>query len=217
MSASTCCSNAVFNVFASTYLLDFFLSDCNSEQDAARVLGHTQTSWDNDSGRERQPASEDKDWSQLTDRERAAALRLGFNRGMWDGLATGPQPATADMAWSELRDRERAAAAALGYSQRTWDNESGFERQPSTENKSWDELTGNEQTAAGVLGYNRRSWDGPQPDSVYKSWSELTSCGEYSPILTPLTLTPILILTLTRIFHPPILLVTIIVFIVATV
>ena len=143
--------------------LMFILPDCNSEQDAARVLGHTQTSWDNDSGRERQPASEDKDWFQLTDRERAAALRLGFNRGMWDGLATGPQPATADMAWSELRDRERAAAAALGYSQRTWDNESGFERQPSTENKSWDELTSNEQTAAGVLGYNRRSWDGPQP------------------------------------------------------
>ena len=122
------------------------------------------------------------------------------------------------MAWSELRDRERAAAA-LGYSQRTWDNESGSERQPSTENKSWDELTGNEQTAAGVLGYNRRSWDGPQPDSVYKSWSELTSCGEHSPILTLLTPTPtpILTLALTRVFHPPILLARIIVFIVVTV
>ena len=158
------------------------MSECNSEQDAARVLGHTQISWDNDSGRERQPASEDRDWSQLTDRQMAAALVLGYNQGMWDGLITAPQPDTANMGWSELMQMERAAAAALGYNQRSWDNESGSERQPSIENKDWGDLTGDEQRAATILGYDYRSWDGPQPDSVYKSWSDLTSCGKLSPI-----------------------------------
>ena len=114
---------------------------------------------------------------QLTNRERAAAIVLGYDRRMWDDLDTGPTPNSENKAWFELSQLERAAAMRLGYNQRNWDNESGFERQPSIENKSWDDLTGDEQYAAFVLGYNRGIWDGPQPDSVYKSWSELTTCG----------------------------------------
>ena len=146
------------------------------------MLGHTQTSWDNYSGNERQPASEDKDWSELTDSEKAAALVLGYDQGMWDGLEKAPQPPTADMAWSELMDRERAAAATLGYNQITWDNESGSEQQPPVEDKDWADLTVEELKAATILGYDYKSWDGPHPATFYKFWPDLTSCGKHSPI-----------------------------------
>ena len=85
-----------------THLLALFTLGCNSEQDAARALGYTQRSWDNVSGRERQPASENKAWFQLTPRERQAATILGYNQRLWDQSETAPQPASGDKAWSEL-------------------------------------------------------------------------------------------------------------------
>ena len=161
-----------------TQLLVVCMPDCDSEQDAARALGFTQRSWDNESGRERQPASEDKAWLQLTQRERRAATRLGYNQRLWDWLEPAQQPASAGKGWSELSNLERRGAMGLGYNQRNWDNESGSERQPSTGDLDWDYLTSNQQNAARELGYSRRSWDGPRPDSVYRAWSELSSCGE---------------------------------------
>ena len=73
--------------------------DCFSEQWAVTVLGYTQASWDNKSGREQQPSSSEKYWVQLTARERAAASALGYTEWKWDG---GDEPASADKDWTEL-------------------------------------------------------------------------------------------------------------------
>ena len=58
--------------------------ECNTEQEAAKILGYTQVSWDNLSGREQQPSCMEKDWDELADMEREAATALGYTRKMWD-------------------------------------------------------------------------------------------------------------------------------------
>ena len=76
---------------------------CNSEQKAAQVLGYTQVAWDNASGKERQPASADKYWANLTDSEKAAAVVLGYNGTIWDDESgSEPQPVSAIKYWDEL-------------------------------------------------------------------------------------------------------------------
>ena len=63
-------------------------------------MGFTQASWDNESGNEEQPSSADKGWDELTEREKAAAVVLGYTSDMWD---TGtPQPASTEKGWAEL-------------------------------------------------------------------------------------------------------------------
>ena len=66
------------------YAVNLFRSGCNSEQVAAGILGYTQVSWDNESGKEQQPSSAKKRWTQLTFQERAAAAVLGYTGSMWD-------------------------------------------------------------------------------------------------------------------------------------
>ena len=76
---------------------------CNSEQKAAQVLGYTQVAGDNASGKERQPASADKYWANLTDSEKAAAVVLGYNGTIWDDESgSEPQPVSAIKYWDEL-------------------------------------------------------------------------------------------------------------------
>ena len=81
---------------------------CNSEQDAAAVLGYTQVIWDNESGKEKQPASAKKYWAQLTDAEKAAAVVLGYTGGTWDGK--GGKPESANKYWAELTSCGRSRA-----------------------------------------------------------------------------------------------------------
>ena len=79
------------------------MSDCNSEQNAARVLGYNQVMWDNLSGNETQPASFDKYWAELTGKERAAAVVLGYEATVWDNESgSEPQPASANKHWAKL-------------------------------------------------------------------------------------------------------------------
>ena len=79
------------------------LSGCDSEQAAAKMLGFTKTSWDDVSGKEKQPSSEDKAWYQLTHSERMAAVRLGYREKSWDN-ESGKQkkPYSDSKHWSEL-------------------------------------------------------------------------------------------------------------------
>ena len=60
------------------------IAACNSEQEAIRVLGYTQASWDNLSRKEQQPWSSIKHWSSLTADEKAAARVFGFTNVTWD-------------------------------------------------------------------------------------------------------------------------------------
>ena len=150
------------------------LSGCKKEQAAARVLGYTQASWDNDSGLEKQPASNNKYWDQLTRDERAAAAVLGYNDPAWNEL-----PAAMRKTWSQLLDHERAAARVLGYAASSWEKYPGQRRKPISMARGWAQLTLHEQAAATLLGYTEEAWDGttPQPTAAQKTWSELTSCG----------------------------------------
>ena len=59
-------------------------SGCTNERAAAAGLGYTPFSWDNFSGKEPQPPSADKSWSELTNNEKAAARVLGYTGKIWD-------------------------------------------------------------------------------------------------------------------------------------
>ena len=77
--------------------------DCNSEQKAAVVLGYTEVSWDNLSGKEPQPTSFETYWAALTEQEKEAAVVLGYNSNIWDNESgSEPQPASANKHWSKL-------------------------------------------------------------------------------------------------------------------
>ena len=54
-----------------------------SEQQAAVLLGYTQVSWDNASGKEAQPASASTKWTDLTTQERLVATVLGYTEQTW--------------------------------------------------------------------------------------------------------------------------------------
>ena len=76
-----------------------------SEQLAAQVLGYTQASWDNLSGKEQQPWSSIQFWASLTKHEKSAAALLGYTQTNWDNeLGTQPRPASAFKSWSEMTE-----------------------------------------------------------------------------------------------------------------
>ena len=80
-------------------------SACNSEQAGAVVLGYTQASWDNLSGKERQPWSADKHWFELSDGEHAAAALFGYTEKTWESMSDGKHVVSSDQAdkeWSQL-------------------------------------------------------------------------------------------------------------------
>ena len=59
-------------------------SGCIEEREAAEALGYTQYVWDSVSAVEDQPDSYHKYWTELTDREKAAAVVLGYSENTWD-------------------------------------------------------------------------------------------------------------------------------------
>jgi len=58
-----------------------------SRHQAAALLGYNQVSWDNESGKQTQPASASKQWSQLTATERSAATALGYPEQKWSKIS----------------------------------------------------------------------------------------------------------------------------------
>ena len=141
-------------------------------------MGYTQVSWDNESGKEPQPASSSKSWADLTAVEKRAAVALGYSQLLWDY----PWPAAADKQFAELTAAQQTAAGELGYDATSWDNESGNEQQPAAGSKGWAELSVEEKAAATVLGYTELTWDNDppaSPASASKGFANLqTTCGE---------------------------------------
>ena len=68
-----------------------------SQQQAAVLLGYTQVSWDNASGREVQPGSASKQWTDLTTVEKSAATVLDYTEQTWSTFS-----ATKKAPWSDL-------------------------------------------------------------------------------------------------------------------
>lgn len=52
-----------------------------AEQELWGVLGWDEAAWEGDA---KNPASEDKYWKQLSEEERAACEKLGYNKRLWD-------------------------------------------------------------------------------------------------------------------------------------
>ena len=78
-------------------------SGCQSELNAARMLGYTQVTWDDYTGEERQPASLKKFWHMLTAGEKAGANALGYTQKVWDDRSSKEmRPASHTMNWAEL-------------------------------------------------------------------------------------------------------------------
>ena len=68
---------------------------------AAEVLGYTQVTWDDVTGRELQPPSSNTSWYDLTHKERLAAMVFGHTATSWDNEKE-PQPADWDLYWAEM-------------------------------------------------------------------------------------------------------------------
>ena len=67
------------------------------------MLGYTQVSWDNLSGKEQQPLSYLKFWTSLSANEKAAAVMSGYTQVSWDNdSGLEPQPAWDTKRWAEL-------------------------------------------------------------------------------------------------------------------
>ena len=80
------------------------------------------------------PASDDKDWEELTSAEQEAATTLGFNASSWDGDEDGPydnydfnelpsaqQEAVRTLATADARDDAGRGSASLGWTPGSWD------------------------------------------------------------------------------------------------
>ena len=67
------------------------------------MLGFTQISWDNISGKEKQPSPMAKSWTKLKHDERYAAVALGFTGDSWDNFSgKEKQPDAMAKKWAEL-------------------------------------------------------------------------------------------------------------------
>ena len=66
------------------------------------MLGYTQVSWDNKSGKEKQPSSSKRHWGDLTHSESVAAVALGYTGARWDKGGKKDESASAEKYWAEL-------------------------------------------------------------------------------------------------------------------
>ena len=64
------------------------------------------------------PASDDKDWEELTSAEQEAATTLGFNASSWDGDQKGPYD---NSDFNELPSAQQEAVRTLGWTPGSWD------------------------------------------------------------------------------------------------
>ena len=62
----------------------------------------------------------DKEWTDLSVEEQAAAGTLGYNREGWEA---GDEPIVCTILWTQLAAAVRSAAVILGYAQSSWDYE----------------------------------------------------------------------------------------------
>ena len=163
-------------VFFSKYndLIEFTLG-CEDEREAALILGFNAESWS--SSQVQQPASTKKTWVEMTDEEKAALVVLGYSVNSWDNR----EPHSSYKLWGDLTDDEKIAAEMLGYRAAKWNKRAGDHVR-----KDWPEMTNDEQVALEILGFTQTLWDEGtfmRPISYFKSWDQLTVCGE-SPSCT---------------------------------
>merc|ERR1712134_198906 len=101
---------------------------------AAALLGFTQASWDNMSGKHKQPESSTKTWAQLTTSEKAAYTVLGYTETNWSKISQSKTKWESFVVstGTTIALTRTQAAALLGFIQASWDNMSGKHKQPES-------------------------------------------------------------------------------------
>ena len=115
------------------------------------VLGWDTASWQ---GEAQYPVSEFKTWRDLTEREQAAAVLLGYSEELWDA---DPEGFWAEFDWEKFPVEIQALWEVLGWNEASWQGEAD---EPASEAKPWNELTEEERAVAEKLGYDEDAWDG---------------------------------------------------------
>jgi len=130
---------------------------------------------------------EQKKWSDLTDKERAAAKTICHTRGSWDehillwyidkcGSFTRSCNPERYVEWSELSEDMIRNAKALGYNEVLWDNPTVQATDTSVESYKWTGL-GDKQRYAENLGFHRLSWDCYMNHYDDYTWNQLKFYG----------------------------------------
>lgn len=111
-------------------------------------------------------------WSKLSEKEKAAAVALGWKKEDWncDGEDCA-RPPVWESGWEDLSDDEKKSMAVLGWNKLSWDY-------PQTVDADWDDLSKEEQSAAEVLGWDSKTWDCRDddcdaPETEDRRWGEL--------------------------------------------
>ena len=148
-----------------------------TRQQAALLLGYTQASWDNLSGKHKQPESSTKKWAQLTTSEKAAYTVLGYTETNWSKISesktkwesfvvsTGGRKETARSVTPQMHDHAHSIYHDAPTRLRL------VARAGTT-------IVLSRTQAAKVLGYTQASWDDlnqTQPKSSTKKWAQLTT------------------------------------------
>lgn len=107
-------------------------------QTAAKAMGYTASTWDEDED----IAYDSKSFAELTVQEKHAAMFLGLN----------PIEERLDIWWDEVDSDTQKYAIALGWDKSKWDDEWEIQDLPC-EHLYWKELTEEQKTAARYFGY----------------------------------------------------------------
>ena len=159
------------------------------------TLGWTRSSW---MGLANPPSAADKDWVDLTPKEKEAAVALGYTSPQkWDNDPDDPfehvagsplfrkssmtsasaalVQAMKDLSWDEMTEAQRRHWTILGWNRDTWNN-AGHCTPPASADKFFADLNERERAAALGLGYTADSWDddpGPDDSSQYPLYIRL--------------------------------------------
>lgn len=124
-------------------------------QEAYKVIGWTQQSWDPGSP---WPDAYDLYWNKLDNAQKEAMSFIGHTQESWDRRLvcdSTPQQCWYAYSWDNLPQPIQDAYAVLGYNKNKWNNGNNS----SIYLTPWFELTIEHQEAATSLGYTQEIWD----------------------------------------------------------
>lgn len=162
------------------------------------TLGWTKGSWDDG---DRKPASAFQDWADLTEKEKTAAIKLGYTQPIWDedeativsqveegaynfaqrlfGVTREPKSPEAKTLPQEVKQiaetsptpEASSSSAVVPADQKPYQ---------ICKSQSWMEMNIAHTQAWEELGWTKEMWDGGErkPDSADKEWSELSAAEQ---------------------------------------
>ena len=106
----------------------------------------------------------DKEWADLDDDEKAAALVLGYEEARWPAI----KREWGD--WDDLEEAEQEAAGALGLDEDSWPPKDDVFR------LQWADLDESQQAGAVCLGYTASGW--PAASREWPDWEDLSEAEQ---------------------------------------